>query len=422
MHIDLTDRKLKSLTPPEAGRIEVSDAKRKGLRFRLSASGRGVWMYEKRIKGGSKRKFTLGPWPAVSLADARAQALELEAEAARGVDRVAEQRAAEVEAEAAKAGLSTVREVLDAYDTLHLQPNLRTAAERRRQLDDAFRPHMKKPITELTRGHMQAVVDAKAQDGRRVMANRLQAAMVAFAHWAWRRGYTETHIGLGVSKATKENARERMPSMAEVREIFEASDGLGQLFGPFVRLLILTAQRRSDIAKLKWSEVEFDQSRISLAGSRTKNGKPHITHLTDAAVTELEAAREYQERNGIQSEFVFTTTGKTPVSGISKVKAKLDKLINDAREDAGVEPMEHWRFHDLRTAFATAMAEAGEPETVVDRILNHVASGSAPSAVARVYNRAKQLPQRARVLERWESCFEYNNLGSDEPVRANSRH
>ena len=65
------------------------------------------------------------------------------------------------------------------------------------------------------------------------------------------------------------------------------------------------------------------------------------------------------------------------------------------------DEFEAWRLHDIRTAFASALAEAGEAETIVDRILNHSASGSAPSTVARVYNQANQLPQRARVLDKW---------------------
>ena len=91
-------------------------------------------------------------------------------------------------------------------------------------------------------------------------------------------------------------------------------------------------------------------------------------------------------------DLVFTTTGQTPVSGFSRAKKRLDRLL--------VEDFPAWRLHDLRTAFATEMAEGGESEVVVDRILNHVASVSAASAVARVYNRAEQLPQRARALER----------------------
>tara|TARA_R110002094_G_scaffold221513_1_gene196659 strand:- start:5884 stop:6255 length:372 start_codon:yes stop_codon:yes gene_type:complete len=93
-----------------------------------------------------------------------------------------------------------------------------------------------------------------------------------------------------------------------------------------------------------------------------------------------------------EHDLLFTTTGKTPASGFSKVKTQLDRMLPD---------LEPWRFHDFRTSFATAMADAGESESVVDRVLNHAASGSAASAVARVYNHSKQLPQRAAVLDHW---------------------
>jgi integrase len=75
------------------------------------------------------------------------------------------------------------------------------------------------------------------------------------------------------------------------------------------------------------------------------------------------------------------------------MKRRLDERLG--------QDFEHWTLHDLRTAFATVMAEAGESEALVDRILNHSASGSAPSAVARVYNQSSQLPQRALILDRW---------------------
>jgi len=401
MSIALTDRYLRSLEPPETGRVEISDAKRKGLRYRLSASGQGVWMYEKRIKGGPKRKHTLGNWPAVSLANARQTALVLEGEAAQGIDRVENARIQREKDEAAKAGLVTVANALDSYEELYLRPNLRTASERVRQLQSALSDHLQKPIGNLTRSDLQSAVDAKAQSGAPFAANRVRAALSAFTRWAWRRGYVENDISAGVSKAVNEAPRERIMSVAEVQEVMRAAGELGPLWAPFIRLMILTAQRRGDIAKLQWSEVEFSERRLSLKGARTKNKAAHITHLSEPSLEQIDLAREYQSDQAVQSAFVFSTTGRSPISGFGKTKAKLDKLINEARSEAGIEPMEPWRFHDLRTAFATAMAEAGEPENVVDRILNHVASGSAPSAVARVYNRAEQLPQRARVLERW---------------------
>ena len=88
MQKELNDRLLRNLKVPVTGRLELSDTKRKGLRFRLSNTGSAVFMYEKRIKGGPKRKHTLGSWPGYTLSQARADALILEAEASQGIDRI----------------------------------------------------------------------------------------------------------------------------------------------------------------------------------------------------------------------------------------------------------------------------------------------------------------------------------------------
>lgn len=394
MKIELTDRYLRNLDQPENTRVEISDTKRPGLRLRLypksSRTGkpRFVWMYEKRVKGGQKRKHTLGTWPEISLSEARSTALEIEVEAVKGIDRVAEAKAQRLAEEAAKAGRTSVQTVIETYDELHLS-GLRTRDERKRQLLQSLDKHLKKSISDLTRKDIQEAVDAKANSGRKAYANRIRAALVAFAKWAWVRGYIEIDIGAGIAKATKEAARERVLSVSEVREIWKATSQTGDLWGPLFRLLLLTGQRRGEILELRWDEVDIEKAQIIKPGSRTKNGKPHTTHLSPPALDEIKQLREHAG----EVPFVFTTTGSTPVSGIGKAKRRLDMLLG--------KDFQPWRIHDIRTAFASALAEAGEPETIVDRILNHSASGSAPSTVARVYNQANQLPHRARALDKW---------------------
>ncbi|MEY8120687.1 tyrosine-type recombinase/integrase [Falsihalocynthiibacter sp. BN13B15] len=386
MKINLNDRYLRSLNPPETGRLEVSDTKRSGLRFRLTPKGKSSWMYEKRVKGGLKRKHTFGSWPTVSLAEARSMALEIEAEAARGIDRVTIAQDEQLALEEARASQLTVQEVINFYWDLHLS-NLRTGEERKRQLETALFSHLNKPIEALSRKDLQEAVDAKNREGKKVYANRIRSAFLAFSNWAWQRNYLAEPIGAGVAKAIKETARERVLTVEEIREIWDASFSMGALWGPVLRLIFLTGQRRSEIIKLRWAEVDMDKSRIIKAGSQTKNGKPQITHLS------LPALKELQTLARTECEFVFSTTGKTPVSGISKMKSHLDSLLgNDFKP---------WRLHDFRTAMATALAEAGVPETIVDRIQNHQATGSAPSAVARVYNQSTQLPERAKALDKW---------------------
>ena len=371
----LTDRSVAALQPKEK-RYDVSDSKRVGLRVRVAPTGIKTWVFEKRVRGESKlRSHTLGRFPVISLAESREKALTLEKEAVEGVDRKAEVK-----------NMQTVRTILDRYDEMHLA-QLRTGKQRRKQIEVAFGNRLDDPMNKVERRHLQEFIDKVAGKGTKVLANRYKAAISAFTSFAWKRGYIDQNIGAGLAKAPgKEKPRDRLLTLTEVRAIYDAAGLLSPLWTPIIRLLILTAQRRGDIVGLRHSEIDFDKRRIDLPGSRTKNGKAHIVHLSEPA---LEIASAVTPTN----DLMFTTTGKTPVSGFSKVKVEIDKLLP--------EDMAPWTFHDFRTAFATIMAEGGADEGIVDRILNHSASASAASAVARVYNLSAQLDKRAIVLDRW---------------------
>jgi integrase len=376
----LNDRLLRSLQPPETGRLELTDNKSVGLKFRLTPNGRATWSVQVNVHG-DKRRFTIGEYPTIGLADARKRAGKLRADALTGLDPIRERRAkAEIEK-----SQQTVAQVLDLYVSMHLK-ELRTGHEREQQLRWALARCLSNPIGKLNRQDLQTAIDAKAAEGRAYAANRVRAALTAFTKWAWERSHLPDNVGAGTRRAAKEKPRERVLSLDEVRAVWQATYSMGDLWGPFLRLLILTGQRRGDVAGARWSEIELDARRWAISGQRTKNGKPHIVHLSDAALAEFMALRKTACR-----ELIFSTTGETPVSGFGRVRDRLHELVK----------IEDWRLHDLRTAFASALCEAGEPEGIVDRCLNHCATGSAPSAVARVYNRSEMLPQRARVLDRW---------------------
>lgn len=373
--VRLTDRAVAALQPKDK-RYDVSDSLRVGLRIRVAPTGVKTWVFEKRIRGESVlRSHTLGRFPVISLGEAREKALTLEKEAVEGVDRKAEVK-----------NMQSVRTILDRYDEMHLA-QLRTGKQRRKQIEVAFGSRLDDPLNKVERRHLQEFIDKVAGKGTKVLANRYKAAISAFTSFAWKRGYIDHNIGAGLAKAPgKEKPRDRVLSLNEVRAIYDAAGLLSPLWTPIIRLLILTAQRRGDIVGLRHSEIDFEKRRIDLPGARTKNGKAHIVHLSEPA---LEIASAVTPTN----DLMFTTTGKTPVSGFSKVKVEIDKLLP--------EDMEPWTFHDFRTAFATIMAEGGADEGIVDRILNHSASASAASAVARVYNLSAQLDKRAIVLDRW---------------------
>lgn len=344
-------------------------------------------MFEKRIKGGVKRKHTLGHYPTISLAKARELALALEAEATLGIDRVAEKAREEKERALEFQREKSVGEVLNRYSKQKLA-SLKSGAERIRQLNACLDGLMDLPMNQLELEHLIEPIEEKIDEGKYTMSNRVRAALKAFTRWAFERNLIEVDVGARLPRALPERPRERTPSVQEVRAIWAATYQLGDLWGPLVRLLVLTGQRRGEISRLRWKEVNLSGEFIAKVGADTKNGQPHKTHLSPPALTELNALAVKGS-----GDFVFTTTGKTPISGLSKAKRHLDRLLGD--------DFEPWVYHDLRRAVASALCDRGFSEVVVDRILNHQAVGSAPSAVSRVYNTAQLLPERAAALDAW---------------------
>jgi integrase len=359
-------------------------------------------LFEKKVKGGRRLALTIGTYPEWTLAEARAEALRIELEAQAGIDRVKIANEHRTARAAAEAQARTVGDLLEIYISQHVQVNLkpgRSRLERERQLRACFAELSGLRLADLKRGDLQKIVDGKAAEGKHVMANRLSAAVCAFTAWCWRRDFIDVDPGAKVQKSAKEKARTRTPSVAEVREIWAATCEMGPIWGPLFRLLILTGQRRSEIAEMRWDWVNTTEQQLEIPDS--KNNRPHLVHLAEAAFTELHSVQERQVKSGRKELFVFTTTGHSPVSGTSKSLERLREKINSARSVEGRPAMAHWTLHDLRRSMATALAGAGFAESVVDRIQNHVAAGSRPSQVSAVYQLNEMLAERARALRHW---------------------
>ena len=141
--------------------------------------------------------------------------------------------------------------------------------------------------------------------------------------------------------------RDRVLTNTELAAVWGAAEKAVGPFGPAIRLLALTAARRDEIASMRWSEVHGDES--ALPAERSKNGEPHMIAAPAAAKLIQDAPRIGDDG------FVFTTTGKTPVSGWSKAKRALDAA---AAELYG-RPLPAWRLHDLRRTAATGMQRLG---------------------------------------------------------------
>jgi integrase len=183
-------------------------------------------------------------------------------------------------------------------------------------------------------------------------------------------------------EATK---RERVLTDAELKAVWNAAGETGWPFGAVARLLILTGARRSEIAQLLWPEIQ--EANLHLAGERTKSGEPRNIPLSKAALAVIEGLPRLAE-----GELVFTTNGKTPISGWSKAKHELDKHLRG-------EAMQPWTLHDIRRTVATGLQRLGIGLEIIEAVLGHVAGSRA--GVVGIYQRHSFDAEKAAALEAW---------------------
>jgi len=148
---------------------------------------------------------------------------------------------------------------------------------------------------------------------------------------------------------------------------------------------------------MSWTELHRRERVWIIPAARAKNRAAHIVPLAPAVILELDALSTSAEWPN--AGLVFTVTGKTPVSGISKAKARLDREIAQVASIAERPPIAHWRLHDLRRTVATGLQRLGIRFEVTESVLNHVSGARA--GVAGVYQRHDWADEKREALEAW---------------------
>jgi len=227
--------------------------------------------------------------------------------------------------------------------------------------------------------------------------------LAALFRWAHIHRRSKVNPYIGTHRPAAPVARDRVMNVEmgvrnadELRWFWKACDEVGKPFGAVCRLLLLTGCRREEIARIVQGELSDDLAMLRLPGERTKNGLPHSVPLSQLAREILIGVPQVP-----RSQFVFSTNGRTPISGFSKYKASLDVvMLDEAREEQGRDAViPPWRLHDLRRTAATGMAGIGVPPHIVEATLNHVSG--AKTGVAGTYNRAAYEPEKRAALEKW---------------------
>ena len=429
---------------PEAGQVEVWDKLLPGFGLRIAAGGARTYFVTRRVNKKLVRR-TVGKHPALHVTrddplgpgecwpeEARKKAQAMLADMARGVDPAAPPPKP-VGAKTPK----TFGEVAEAYfkdPSKRGGGGLRSRGELERKVRVDLATWKDRPIAELTRADVRALINAKHATSP-VSANRLLALVRRIFRWAVRDELISANPAMDIDPPAQEEERDRVLSLPELARVWAGAEAMGYPYGPLVKLLILTAQRRTEVAELVRTEIEGTAWR--LPDSRAKRGKGHLIPLSPRAVSIIDGLEKIGDspllfttgkRAAKKGEKVDPKAPPAPVSGWSRMKDRLDWIIAEQAAKAADEPalkaeggpsrearaeilkkygLPEWTLHDLRRSVAThlrdadVMGEARADRLTVSKILNHAEGG-----MTRLYDRYSSDPEKRAALAAWAGVVE----------------
>jgi integrase len=383
-------------TTPDNKEKWIWDTEVKGFGLRVRSNGRKVYVVEYRPGDGGrtapKRRYTIGthgsPWTANA---ARAEAQRILGLVRAGHDPMEERK------KSRQKNNQTVAALITEFIEKYAKEKQRSWKETERVLEKDVIPAIgSKDISNVTRQDIVQLLDRVAKRGP-VMANRTLAYFRRFFNWCVERGHVAQNPCSGLKPPGQTSSRDRVLTDGELVEVWHAAASQGYPFGDIVRLLILTAQRKNEVAGMRWEELDLERKTWTIPAERAKNKRRHEVPLTDTALKIVHGITKLND-----CPFVFSKTGKTPVSGFSKAKRSIDAKVLAARQasDENATLLPDWTFHDLRRTATTGMARLDIAPHVADAILNH--KDGTISGVAAIYNQYDYLKDSQLALKKWE--------------------
>ena len=363
----LTDTRVAAIKPPSSGQDEHADDLVTGLRLRVGAGGRKAWIVRTRVGGKSINK-TLGAYPLIGLANARDMAKTF---------------LLDIATNGSVRNKRTFGELADHWIETVAKPNNKSWHNQKRRLEIHVLPKWQtREIDSIRRGDVRDLIDGIEGE---IAPSRALAIIRTIFRYAMSRDWLDASPAEAIPLPKADVPRDRYLDMDEVKRIYPAADLLGYPFGGFIKMLFLTGQRRTEVASMRWSDINLEDATWILASDATKSARAHLVPLSAQAVEILMAAPRL-------GEYVWTNDGRTHVLGYSKAKTRLDGFL--ASFGASVN---RWRFHDVRRTVATHMVRLGVSETIVGRVLNHAPQG----VTAKVYALHSYSPEKRTALDRW---------------------
>lgn len=376
----LNEKKVADLRPRAEG-YEVRDEIVPGLVLRVGKKGAKVWEVVVQAGPASRRRVRLGTFPDLSVKEARKAAEAAKEDAARP------NRSRDVR---------TVGDLFERYATARA-PHMRSWSDVGsvwKIWGEARLAHVR--LSDLTIHHGLDLRDHVAAQSSTLRAASVIRYLRPMFAWAADERILDANPWAALKAKETAAARERVLSLAEWRMLWAAGAAEPYPFGPFLRALMLSAQRLSNVAQMRWDEIQGDVwliPREKMKATRTAKAAAHEVPLSGA----LAALIAEQPRLG---PFVFTTLRDRPISPGSRQKDRLEAMANTLWAQNRGQPLErkemlaNWRFHDLRRTAATLMTGGGATRFIVERVLGHADTG-----VTAIYDRNLYREEKRAALE-----------------------
>jgi integrase len=357
----LTDRFVQNAKSRDR-QSEYFDDTTRGLALRVS-KGAKSWCFHY-TTSGTRKRLTLGTYPATSLSKARTLATE-----ARGLLEAGE------DPSTITAAVESLKAICEEYLSRE-GSKLRSAQERQKTFNRLVYPILGAvKIDAIRRTDIVRLLDKIEDERGPVMADKVLALLSKVFGWhASRSDEFRSPLVRGMRRSRpKERARERILTDDELRMVWKRTEVNG-IFGAFVRFILLTSARRSEAAEMTWGEVK--DGVWTLPASRNKTKVDLIRPLSRMALDQLEGSKT--------SQFVFPTRNGKPITDFWKYKLDFDKA-------SGVSG---YTIHDLRRTARSLLSRAGVNADVAERCLGHVIGG-----VRGIYDRHEYFEEKKRAFE-----------------------
>jgi integrase len=384
--IKMTVRGIEAIRPPKLGQIDYWDADHPGFGLRVSAGGRKAWVAMYR-RGNVKRRLTLGTYPTLSLAEARAKAAVAHHAVQFSDSDPATLKKAERVAE-------TFAELAALYIERHAKRHKRSWRKDLLILEkDALPRFGRRKAKDISRRDIIAMLDEIVTRGAPIQANRTLEIVRKLFNWAVARDILGANPCYRLPKPSSENRSDRVLTEEEIREVWHAVGAEAPLTAATFKLRLLTAQRGAEILAMRWDQISNNW--WTIPAEIAKNGLTHRVPLSPQALAVLDEIRP----PGKSSEWIF------PGASGEGHRVAIHKAHNRLRRRSGISFVPH----DLRRTAASHMTSMGISRLVVSKVLNHAESG-----ITSVYDRHSYDTEKRAALDAWGYRVEEIVVGKED--------